>query len=770
MKIKSTFGTLILVWMMVVSLLPLSVRSQVAQKQTAAPKPQDDKTKKQFDPNAPKFALLVSINKYKAGKDVITELSGAENDTDLMFDLLVQDYGFDKNNIEVLKGANATADNIRKGFDRLIQKALESKKANKEAIIVFHYSGHGSQVPNQPDDKDDEQDDGKDETIVPYDSRQGGIHDIRDDELDDYFAELSQSTPNITLIFDSCHSGTASRGDENLIARLVDDDKPEKNPYKPKSNLRALDRAGKYVTLSAAASYQRAYERDKRRPNEKPHGTFTYYLVQALKRASRATTNRELIQEISVGVKNEIPSGQDPQVEGNIDNFVFGGAANRAEPYITIKEVDAEKGEITFNAGQVHGVKPGSLIAIYASSATEYKGTDGFVTNAVVKEKGVKVNNAIAVLPKPSSDVEAKKLKQIDKLSKVVLLSPNFGGSALRVDLSGGAAVKAKSSNALLKDEIAKNLTEMKLIESDLVKITNGYDAVSQDENDSPLISLKRDKFRYAFPQDSYLLPLKDEAFCNAPTKPKDDEEIIYLTDGTNRPIFGYYARPNEVGADEIARVIDLYARQRNLLALSNNSSKLSGNIKVTMEYHPGTYTKKCEDGEVVKMFEEDTQSKSLLLFDSNPEVKAGSQKQTELGLNQVFEIKIKNTSKQLAYVTAIIVGADGSIQIVYPEGGNAQASLIRAGEEVSIGKRITTAPLGSEKVVVFITKKATDFSFLEVEGVRRSKGDASMLEKILTRSGIVTSRSEAVGDSPDEWGTVKLELVVAEKTKTDKQ
>lgn len=749
--------------LMIISLVTLPIRTQVLHKFDSEVKQQV----KQVNFETPKFALLVGINKYKATKEV-NPLLGSENDADLMFDLLVQDYGFDPKNIKVLKGEGAskeklaTADNIRSGFKWLIEKAAESKKVGNEAIVIFYYSGHGSQVSNQSDDKYDELDDDKDETIVPYDSRQGNVYDMRDDELDDYYAELSTHTPNITLILDSCHSGTASRGDENMVARLASDDIRPQPYYKRKYHLTTQDRIGKFVTLSAATSYQRAYERDKRRPNEPHNGVFTYYLVQALKRASRATTYRELIQEVSIGVKSEIPSGQDPQSEGNIDSYVFGSAAKRAEPFITVLHVNREKGEVTFNAGQVHGVKPGSMIAIYTGSATSYAGVEGFLTNAVVKEKSVKVGTAVAILPKPASADEAKKIKQVNKLSKVILLSPNFGGGALRVDLSNIETLKNRSTNASLKDEIARSLNDMRLIESDLVKITRGYDAESPDENDSPLIMLKKEKFGYVFPKEDMLPPLKDEEFCAPPVKPAVDEEILYLDDGTGRALFGYYIRPNQADAYDIAKIIDLYARQRNLLALSNNSSKLGGNIHVTLAYIPGNFTKKCENGQPVRNFNEDSQRRPQLLFDSlqnQPRIR------TELGLNQVFELRIKNISKQIAYVTAILVGTDGSIEIIYPDGGNAEASLLKPGNEASIGRRVTTAPLGAEKYIIFITKKPTGFSFLVTQGVRRNKGDSSMLEKILTRSGTISSRSEAIGDSPDQWATIKLELVVAENT-----
>jgi len=266
----------------------------------------------------------------------------------------------------------ATAANIRKGFQWLVDNAKKSRDEGKEAVIVLHYSGHGSQM----DDPLHEKPDGKSETIVPYDSRVGNGFDIVDHEINDFAIDLSEQTSNVTLIFDSCHSGTVSRGDEPAIARLLKEDDQRHQPkYRRRHERQTI--AASSVTLSAAASFQRAYERNKRRPGEPADGVFTYYLVQALKRAHRGTTYRELMQEVSIAVKNEMPTGQDPQIEGNQDDFIFKGFAGRAEPYLTIADVDQSHGTVTFNAGAVHGIKAGTKIAIYAPAATTYKGTEG---------------------------------------------------------------------------------------------------------------------------------------------------------------------------------------------------------------------------------------------------------------------------------------------------------------------------------------------------------------------------------------------------------
>ena len=68
--------------------------------------------------------------------------------------------------------------------------------------LFFHYSGHGSQLP---DDNGDE-DDGFDETLVPLDFNASGM--IRDDWI---FKSLCASLPagcRLTAVTDCCHSGS----------------------------------------------------------------------------------------------------------------------------------------------------------------------------------------------------------------------------------------------------------------------------------------------------------------------------------------------------------------------------------------------------------------------------------------------------------------------------------------------------------------------------------------------------------------------------------
>ncbi len=133
----------------------------IAQEKTliAAPKTQTTQ---------PKFALMVGITKYKSDK--INKIDGCQNNVPMLRETLIKDYGFSENNIVTLLNEKATKEAIISNFRlHLIENAKKAKAAGKEAVIVYYFCGHGSQFPDQDGDEND----GKDETFVAYDSRTG---------------------------------------------------------------------------------------------------------------------------------------------------------------------------------------------------------------------------------------------------------------------------------------------------------------------------------------------------------------------------------------------------------------------------------------------------------------------------------------------------------------------------------------------------------------------------------------------------------------------
>lgn len=144
-----------------------------------------------------KKALLVGINHYP---DPRNNLRGCVNDALQTSQVLGARYGFDgADSVRLLADERATGNAIRRRLEWLLSGARPGD------VLVFHFSGHGSQVRDRDGD---ELDDGLDEIICPYD------HDwdnpFTDDELARAIGEVKEGV-NLTVILDCCHAGTGLR-------------------------------------------------------------------------------------------------------------------------------------------------------------------------------------------------------------------------------------------------------------------------------------------------------------------------------------------------------------------------------------------------------------------------------------------------------------------------------------------------------------------------------------------------------------------------------
>lgn len=159
-----------------------------------------------------KLALLVGINEYPDSNRFFN-LDGCVNDVALQKNLLISRFGFKPTDIVTLTDARASRDNIIEAFQ---EHLLAQAKAGD--VVVFHFSGHGSQVldsspidPNYPYNS----------TFVPADDRpteSGAVQDIMGQTLFLLLYALGQKTENVTTVLDSCHAGGGIRGEIRVRA------------------------------------------------------------------------------------------------------------------------------------------------------------------------------------------------------------------------------------------------------------------------------------------------------------------------------------------------------------------------------------------------------------------------------------------------------------------------------------------------------------------------------------------------------------------------
>jgi uncharacterized caspase-like protein len=143
-----------------------------------------------------KKALLIGINRHRTVHGA--DLRGCINDVMDVTQVLLDFYGFAENDITVLRDFDATQARIKAGIQTLISNSTAGD------VLLLHYSGHGSNVP----DKNGDEADFRDEILCPTDL------DWYDPLLDDWLGQQYDSLPegvNLSIIMDCCHSGTINR-------------------------------------------------------------------------------------------------------------------------------------------------------------------------------------------------------------------------------------------------------------------------------------------------------------------------------------------------------------------------------------------------------------------------------------------------------------------------------------------------------------------------------------------------------------------------------
>ena len=256
-----------------------------------------------------KRALLIGISDYgntNEDPNKWSNISGA-NDVKLLKPLFSQ-QGF---KITTLVDAEATYSAIIKSLDRL------TKTCKKGDLVYVHFSMHGQPI----EDLNGDEADGWDEALIPVDAQmkfQKGVYEgkkhLLDDTLEKYFNEIRSkigTKGQLYVILDACHSGTASRGDDEHIRGVREGFTRSGKLYTPDRTLETNDyfhistqRGQSPVTfLEACRSYQQNKEvRDRNTGTW--YGSLSYYIAQTMQNIKIDRTNK-WIENVKSGITND---------------------------------------------------------------------------------------------------------------------------------------------------------------------------------------------------------------------------------------------------------------------------------------------------------------------------------------------------------------------------------------------------------------------------------------------------------------------------------
>jgi hypothetical protein len=650
-----------------------------------------------------KWAVLVGVDKYPNVK----QLTGCVNDVRVMRQTLVESFQFPEDHIILLADDQATRDGILSAMKELVAQV------GKDDVVVFHYSGHGSQRTDLEGDEED----GLDETILPFDTGRDPLPnlDISDDEIYLWLRDLTAKTSAVTLIFDCCHSGSVTRdsfgGEMRWVEadlRPVDQLPPSPIPAEARSLLgggRDVGPSGwlplgeRYVLIAGCSSGERSYEMEE--PVGVHHGALTYFLVSELRKAQPGTTYRDVFEAMAPLVSSRFEN-QHPQLEGARDLVVFGAHWIEPMKFVPVQARNADT--VTLGGGAACGLTEGSQWAVYpAGTKTIAPESEPLGLVALTSIRAVTSQGRL--LHESSPGAVATGTRAVEQIHAVE--------SRMPVQVLGrGVEIEA----------LREGLGQSQLLRS------AGFDEPARVR--------------------VYLLSPRACAGKGEPVPMLGPlKEETWAVVGENGELLTPPRRRTDLGAVKLLlENLEKIARHRLTLGLKNDASALAGKIEAELFRWVG--------GGLVR-----------------PELSAGGEEVFYEGEQLVLRL-VHHHDKPL-FIYVLDLGLTRQVQMIYPVTGAREALLPR--RTLDVGKRqgeelilyipdelpfaggVAEEPEGLETLKIFATTQPADFEPLLQSGVREGRtGPAGSLSDLLAVTfgggGYRDFRERRGAGEPEDW------------------
>jgi hypothetical protein len=156
-------------------------------------------------------ALLIGVGEYKHSNKF---LPGIDKDIQMMYEI-TKEMGFLEHQVKLLIDVQASRADIESAIMTWLIDGVSSQDR-----ILFYFSGHGCRIPDENNDEGD----GVDEGLAPYDIQVKADESLSNVFLDDRFGELLAQVPanEVFVIIDACHSGTATKAGSFTTDRGVE--------------------------------------------------------------------------------------------------------------------------------------------------------------------------------------------------------------------------------------------------------------------------------------------------------------------------------------------------------------------------------------------------------------------------------------------------------------------------------------------------------------------------------------------------------------------
>ena len=184
-----------------------------------------------------KSAVLIGIN-YTNTEN---ELYGCVNDAMNLKNLLKTKYNYKEEYIKTILNEEATRKTILQEITALV------KESSKGDSLFLSYSGHGISA----DDRNGDEEDGKDELLVTSDN-----YGIFDDDLKQILDTHLQEGVKLFALFDNCHSGTILDLPYQYLKKTDEDDKKDKGDNAKILHSKNTETSGDVVCISGCRDDQ----------------------------------------------------------------------------------------------------------------------------------------------------------------------------------------------------------------------------------------------------------------------------------------------------------------------------------------------------------------------------------------------------------------------------------------------------------------------------------------------------------------------------------
>jgi hypothetical protein len=249
-------------------------------------------------------ALLVGINAYPNPNN---NLKGCINDiVDMEYFIASKNKVYAKENIKTLTDSRATKKSILEHLNWLLLGAGAGDQ------LLFHYSGHGAQLPSKGDAFEK---DGLDEIICPYDFSDADATKtaISDKEFAKLFAGIPKGV-HFVWISDSCHSEDLSRkqhlAPDTRFRRF--NHELQEAVITPSASLGVAPIPLHGALLSGCASHQLSADAYI---NNRFNGAFTHYLIKNLIQYGQDASMQDIVKYVNIDLMDN-DYDQSPQSEG----------------------------------------------------------------------------------------------------------------------------------------------------------------------------------------------------------------------------------------------------------------------------------------------------------------------------------------------------------------------------------------------------------------------------------------------------------------------